>query len=100
LGIFFSSSAFAQVPVKIFSTCGIFDAETGEMLLQATPLPIADALLDLDEQGCQGEIVTYVHGVWSNETSAQEQVQRMVLSIDAKTAGSLREIAFGFNIYP
>jgi hypothetical protein len=84
LGIFFSSSASAQVPVKIlFSTRGVFDTETGEMLPQATPLPIADALLDLDEQGCPGETVTYVHGVWSNETSAQEQAERMVLSIDA-----------------
>jgi hypothetical protein len=62
LGIF-SSSAFAQVPVKIFCTCGVFDTETGEMLPQATPLPIADALLDLDGQGCPGEIGTYVHGV-------------------------------------
>jgi hypothetical protein len=61
--LFFSSSAFAQVPVKIFSTRGVFDTETGEMLPQATPLPIADTLLDLDEQGCPGEIVTYVHGV-------------------------------------
>jgi hypothetical protein len=47
-----------------------FDTETGEMLPQATRLPIADALLDLDEQGCPGEIVTYVYGVWSNETAA------------------------------
>jgi hypothetical protein len=83
LGIFFSSSAFAQVPVKIFSTRGVSDTETGEMLPQAAPLPIADALLDLDEQGCPGEIVTYIHGVWSNETSAQEQAERMALSIDA-----------------
>jgi hypothetical protein len=83
LGIFFSSSAFARVPVKIFSTRGVFDTETGEMLPQATPLPIADALLDLDEQGCPGEIVAYVHGVWSNETSAQEQAERVALSIDA-----------------
>jgi len=79
LGIF-SSSAFAQVPVKIFSTHGVFDTETGEMLPQSTPLPIADALLDLDEQGCPGEIVTYIHGVWSNETSAQEQAERMALA--------------------
>jgi esterase/lipase superfamily enzyme len=46
-------------------------------------MPIADALLDLDEQGCPGEIVTYVHGVWSNGTSAQEQAERVALSIDA-----------------
>jgi hypothetical protein len=89
LGIFFSSSAFSQVPVKISSTRGIFDTETGEMLPQATPLPIADALLDLDEQGCPGEIVTYVHGVWSNETSAQEQAERMALSIDANNYETL-----------
>jgi hypothetical protein len=51
----FSSSAFTQVPVKIFSTTrGVFDTETGEMLPQATPLPIADAFLDLDEQGSPG----------------------------------------------
>jgi hypothetical protein len=51
----FSSSAFAQVPVKIFSTTrGVFDTETGEMLPQATPLPIADALFDPDEQSSPG----------------------------------------------
>ncbi len=38
----------------IFSTRGVFDTETGEMLPQATtPLPIADALLDLDEKVVQ-----------------------------------------------
>jgi hypothetical protein len=85
----FSSSAFTQVPVKIFSTRGVFDTETGEMLPQATPLPIADAFLDLDEQGSPGGIVTYVHGVWSSKTSAQEQAERMALSIDANNYQTL-----------
>jgi hypothetical protein len=54
-GISSSSSAFAQLPVKIFSTTrGVFDTETGEMLPQVIPLPIADALLDLDEQSSPG----------------------------------------------
>jgi hypothetical protein len=39
LGIFFSSSASAQVTVKIFSTRGVFDTETGEMLPQQLHCP-------------------------------------------------------------
>ena len=33
--------------------------------------------------------MTYVHGVWSNKTSAQEQAERVALSIDANNYETL-----------
>jgi pimeloyl-ACP methyl ester carboxylesterase len=75
--------AIAQVPTIIFSTRGVFDIETGMIVSPSPMLSNATTLLGLDGQNCPGEIAIYVHGVWSNSESAEEQIERVALSIAA-----------------
>lgn len=75
--------AIAQVPMITFSTRGVFDIETGRIVSPPPTLSNATTLLGLDDQNCPGEIAIYVHGVWSNSESAEEQIERVALSIAA-----------------
>jgi hypothetical protein len=76
--------AIAQVPTTtIFSTRDVFDTGTGMMVSPPPPLSNATTLLGLNGQNCPGQIAIYVHGVWSNRESAEEQIDRVALSIAA-----------------
>jgi hypothetical protein len=75
--------ASAHVPTKIFSTRDMFDNQTDTAGLQPAAIPNATALLGLDSQGCPGGIAVYVHGVWTDKEEAEEQTDRVALSIDA-----------------
>ena len=39
------------------------------------------SILDLNENNCPGELVIYVHGVWASEDDANEQTERVFLSL-------------------
>jgi hypothetical protein len=76
--------AIAQVPTTtIFSTRDVFDTGTGMMVSPPPPLSNATTLLGLNGQNCPGQIAIYVHGVWSNRESAEEQIDRVALSMAA-----------------
>lgn len=76
--------AIAQVPTTtIFSTRGVFDTGTGMIVSPPPPISNATTLLGLNGQNCPGHIAIYVHGVWSNMQSAEEQIDRVALSIAA-----------------
>jgi hypothetical protein len=49
------------------------------MTLQAN---LPSALSILETNGCPGELAIYVHGVWASEQQAEEQVQRVFLSLN------------------
>ena len=74
--------AIAQVPTTtIFSTRDVFDTGTGMIVSPPPPISNATTLLGLNGQNCPGHIAIYVHGVWSNMQSAEEQIDRVALSM-------------------
>jgi pimeloyl-ACP methyl ester carboxylesterase len=76
--------AAAQVPTTtIFLTRGVFNTGTGLMVSPPPPLSNATTLLGLNGQNCPGQIAIYVHGVWSDSESAEEQTDRVAQSVAA-----------------
>ena len=67
-------------PVTIFSTRGHFDTTNGQENI-GHRLPTAAHLLRELDQICPGEIAVYVHGVWTSQQSALEQVKRVDISL-------------------
>lgn len=67
-------------PVTIFSTRGHFDTTNGQENI-GHRLPTAAHLLRELDQICPGEIAMYVHGVWTSQQSALEQVKRVDISL-------------------
>jgi pimeloyl-ACP methyl ester carboxylesterase len=79
----FDMASGGQISPLIASTRGLFDPQTGEMSQERNQESL-DALniLGLDDIGnCPGEISIYVHGVWSSEEEAEEQVDRVNRSL-------------------
>ena len=68
-------------PVITVSTRGHFNTLTGQENAVHTPPPTAADVLGQLDQTCPGEIAIYVHGVWSNEQGAMEQVERVDISL-------------------
>jgi hypothetical protein len=68
-------------PVITVSTRGHFNTLTGQENAVHRPPPTAADVLGQLDQTCPGEIAIYVHGVWSNEQGALEQVQRVDISL-------------------
>lgn len=68
----------AQTYPNIASTRGSFDLTDGTNIQETdllSPLNI------LDIENCPGELAIYVHGVWANEYQAEEQTERVFLSL-------------------
>lgn len=76
------TSAYAS-PVIIFSTRDHFDSANGQEN-EGHIVPTATDLLNDLDQTCPGEIAKYVHGVWTSQQSAIEQVQRVDISLREK----------------
>jgi pimeloyl-ACP methyl ester carboxylesterase len=72
-----------QISPLIASTRGLFDPQTGEISQERNQEFLnALTILGLDDIGnCPGEISIYVHGVWSGEEEAEEQVDRVNRSL-------------------
>src|SRR5919112_4064121 len=68
-------------PVITVPTRGHFNTSTGQENAVHRPPPTAADVLGQLDQICPGEIAIYVHGVWSNEQSALEQVERVDISL-------------------
>jgi hypothetical protein len=68
----------AQTHSSIVSTRGSFNTTNGNMTQQAN-LPSALSILNINN--CPGELAIYVHGVWATEENANEQTERVSLSL-------------------
>ncbi len=80
LAIGFSvDSVLAQTYPLIASTRGSFSTADGSMVHQAGP---PSALSILKTNSCPGALAIYVHGVWATEQQAEEQTQRVLLSLE------------------
>jgi hypothetical protein len=93
------------------STRGSFDLKSGNVTHQPT-IPSALTILN---SNCPGELALYIHGVWATDDMAEEQTQRVYLSLknegyqipligfswDSNTAFSLNDVNLsiqGWNI--
>ncbi len=79
----FDMASGGQISPLIASTRGLFNPQTGEMS-QERYQEFLDApnILGLDEIGnCPGEVSIYVHGIWSSEEEAEEQLDRVNRSL-------------------
>jgi pimeloyl-ACP methyl ester carboxylesterase len=89
------TSAYAS-PVIIFSTRGHFDSTTGqENVGHRLPTP-TDLLSELD-QICPREIAIFVHGVWADQQSAIEQVQRVDISLRQGNNYDVTNVGFSWD---
>lgn len=61
----------------IESTRGSFDLRSGNMIGQ----PIIHSALTILNTDCPGELAVYIHGVWATHEIAEEQTQRVYLSL-------------------
>lgn len=73
-----TDSVLAQTYPVIASTRESFNLDSGVMVHQAN-LPSAITILQNNE--CPGVLAIYVHGVWATEAEAEEQTQRVFLSL-------------------
>jgi hypothetical protein len=69
---------FAQTYPFIASTRGSFNITDGNMIQQSN-LPSALSILNINN--CPGGLTIYVHGVWADEQQAEEQTDRVFLSL-------------------
>jgi hypothetical protein len=83
----------AQTYPHIASTRGSFDLTDGTNI-QQTDLPSALNILDIEN--CPGELAIYVHGVWATEYQAEEQTERVFLSL-LSSAYNIPVIGFSWD---
>jgi hypothetical protein len=86
-------SIFAQTYPFIASTRGSFDTTNGNMI-QQTDLP--SALSILNSNNCPGQLAIYVHGIWASERQAEEQTDRVSLSLQ-KSGNHIPVIGFTWD---
>jgi hypothetical protein len=81
--VILNDSAWSQESFLITSTRDTFDRNNGAMVEKTatTSLPDANSLLNLETNGCPPEIAIYVHGVWADQDIANEQTERVYLSL-------------------
>jgi Alpha/beta hydrolase of unknown function (DUF900) len=66
----------------ITSSRGFFNTTTGGTLHNTiTSLPNASSIFNPEADECPNEIAIYVHGVWTSEEDAKEQIERIDLSL-------------------
>jgi len=95
-----SEIAWAQTSTLMASARDLFDLKTGDM--SSGPIgriPDAPSLLQLnDGRNCPGEIAIYVHGVWADKKQAEEQTDRVNLSlIDSDYNNKNNILLIGFS---
>jgi hypothetical protein len=79
LGLSFSiGSSVAQAYPFIASTRGSFDLASGTAIKN---VDLPQALSVLKGASCPGELAVYVHGVWASKEKAEEQTERVYLSL-------------------
>lgn len=87
------NETFAQTNPTIISTRGSFDLTNGNSIQQVN-LPSVHSLID--SNNCPGELSVYVHGVWASEFQAEEQTQRVYLSL-LKNGQTIPVIGFSWH---
>ena len=83
----------AQTYPVIASTRGSFNLDTGVMVHQAN---LSSAISILKNNDCPAVLAIYVHGVWATEAEAEEQTQRISLSL-AKNGYHVPVIGFSWD---
>ena len=103
-----TGNAHAQSYPFIASTRGSFDVSNGNDT-QKVELPSVLSILDRND--CPGELAIYVHGIWANDSQAEEQTDRVSLSLqnsgysipligfswDSNTAFSLDNVTLSYH---
>ena len=103
-----TSNVHAQLYPFIASTRGSFDVSNGNDT-QKVELPSVLSILDRND--CPGELAIYVHGIWANDSQAEEQTDRVSLSLqnsgysipligfswDSNTAFSLDNVTLSYH---
>jgi hypothetical protein len=66
------------------STREYFDTNNGSLLQSSqSPVPSASSIFDVTNN-CPNEIAIYVHGVWASKENAEEQTERVNLSLQSQ----------------
>ena len=91
--IFSIEKVFAQTYPYIASTRGSFDVIYGHVTHQSN-LPSALSILNINN--CPGELAIYVHGIWANKQQAEEQTDRVFLSLQ-KSGSNIPVIGFSWD---
>lgn len=106
------NNAFGEPHSDIVSTRGFFNLNSGGTI-QERELPSALSILNINN--CPGKLAIYVHGVWATKEIANEQTERVSLSLkkagydipligfswDSNTKLSLNDLSaseYGWNI--
>ena len=103
-----TGNAHAQLYPYIASTRGSFDVSNGNDTQQ---VELPSVLSILDRNDCPGELSIYVHGIWANDSQAEEQTDRVSLSLqdsgysipligfswDSNTAFSLDNVTLSYH---
>ena len=80
--VIFNNSAWSKQSFLITSTWDTFDLNNGSVLHKTTTsLPNANSLLNIGTNGCPPEIAIYIHGIWATPAIANEQTERVYLSL-------------------
>jgi hypothetical protein len=87
------NNVLAQAYPFIASTRNFFDVDRGN-LIQERNLPSALSILNINN--CPPELAIYVHGVWADEDEAEEQTERVFLSI-RKEGSNIPVIGFSWD---
>ena len=72
-------NAFAQTYPFIATTRGSFNLDNGDMVHEII-IPSALSIIN-NNNICPGELAVYVHGVWATPEAAEEQSERVFLSL-------------------
>jgi hypothetical protein len=76
------NTAWSLSSPLVVSTRDVFDNKTGEQLQD--PIKVFEdvpTLLGLNANNCPGELAIYIHGVWATPEAAEEQTERVFLSL-------------------
>lgn len=87
------NNTFGQTYSDIVSTRGFFNLNSGSMI-QERELPSALSILHINN--CPGELAIYVHGVWATKEIANEQTERVSLSLE-KAGYDIPVIGFSWD---
>lgn len=80
--LYFLNNALALQSPLMVSTRGVIDNKTGiESEDINTIFDNIPSLIDLDVNNCPGKIAVYIHGIWATPEEAEEQAERVYLSL-------------------
>ena len=81
ISLFNNASSQQQSPFMV-STRDVIDNENGnESPAINTIFENVPSLLDLNGNNCPGELTIYIHGIWATPEEAEEQTERVYLSL-------------------